>query len=473
MKSKKLQNAMGMIDEELVLRADKKPKKHIRLKWISAVAAMLAVALVIGIFFGTGGPMDLTVYAIEEAQYPEMAPYPKGEWHPDFEKQFDAWWEDQRERRQYYGASKTLSTFIQRTASEMLTEAGEENRVYSPLNIYMALAMLAETTAGESRSQILSLIGAPDMETLREQAYAIWRANYSDDDAVSSLLASSMWLNEDVSFNRKTLETIAETYFASSYRGKMGSEEFNEALQNWLNEQTGGLLKDFVSDVEMPPETIMAIATTIYFRAKWENEFEEKFTETDVFHGANRDVETDFMHCSDLYGVYYWGEKFSATTKPLEESGKMLFILPDEGVSIDALLTDGEALSFLTDNASWENKKSLIVNLAVPKFDVSSKLDLVEDLKNLGITDCFSISNADFSPLLVEEQPICLAEVEHGARVAIDEEGVIAAAYTVMVDAGAAMPPTDVIDFTLDRPFLFAITGADGSILFVGIVNQI
>lgn len=55
----------------------------------------------------------------------------------------------------------------------------------------------------------------------------------------------------------------------------------------------------------------------------------------------------------------------------------------------------------------------------------------------------------------------------------VDEEGCEAAAYTViMVGAGAEMPPDDEVDFTLDRPFLFAITGEGNLPLFVGVVNQ-
>ena len=34
------------------------------------------------------------------------------------------------------------------------------------------------------------------------------------------------------------------------------------------------------------------------------------------------------------------------------------------------------------------------------------------------------------------------------------------------------MPPDEEIDFTLDRPFLFVVTGAGNLPLFVGIVNQ-
>ena len=56
----------------------------------------------------------------------------------------------------------------------------------------------------------------------------------------------------------------------------------------------------------------------------------------------------------------------------------------------------------------------------------------------------------------------------------IDEDGCEAAAYTILsVCKTAAMPPEEIVEFTLDEPFLFAITGADGLPLFAGIVNQV
>ena len=102
-----------------------------------------------------------------------------------------------------------------------------------------------------------------------------------------------------------------------------------------------------------------------------------------------------------------------------------------------------------------------------------SDLDLTGSLRALGITDVFDPDEADFSPLTDSAQGIFLSQSRHAARVAVDEEGVTAAAYTVMMMAGAAMPPEEEVDFVLDRPFVFAVTGADGLPLFVGIVRQV
>ncbi len=65
------------------------------------------------------------------------------------------------------------------------------------------------------------------------------------------------------------------------------------------------------------------------------------------------------------------------------------------------------------------------------------------------------------------------SKVQHAARVKIDEEGCEAAAFTAIIgDATSAMPEDlPVVEMELDRPFAFAITGADGLPLFVGAVN--
>ena len=150
----------------------------------------------------------------------------------------------------------------------------------------------------------------------------------------------------------------------------------------------------------------------------------------------------------------------------------MWFLLPDEGVSVDELLKDEETMRFLTEKENWENQMYLTVNLSVPKFDAASDLDLIADLKALGITDVFDSAVSDFSPAAKDAEGLFLSQAKHAARVAIDEKGCIAAAYTVMAVCGAGAPPHEEIDFVVNRPFLFAITGSDGLPLFIGVVNR-
>ncbi len=111
------------------------------------------------------------------------------------------------------------------------------------------------------------------------------------------------------------------------------------------------------------------------------------------------------------------------------------------------------------------------MNKSIPKFDVSAQFELEDGLKALGITDVFDPVRADFTPMTTSVNgPITLDQASHAARVVIDEEGCTAAAFTVMAPAGNAAPDGEV-DFVLDRPFLFCVTGDSGLPLFVGVVN--
>lgn len=423
-----------------------------------------------------------SAYNIITAEYPEMPQYPDemdyvdkktGEINREkYSEAYTEWWQSIRyQKLQSQGYTEGIDAFFAKSMPEFLSGADNSNRVYSPLNVYMALAMLAELTDGESRSQILDLLETEDIGTLRKQANEIWNANYRDDGAEVSVLAGSLWLNQDVTYVQKTMETLAKNYYASVFQGEMGSAEYNKELQNWLNEQTGGLLEEQVGDIAFNKETIMALATTVYFRSKWADEFSESETKEQIFHANGKNITCDFMHRSDS-GCYYWGDKFSAVEHDFEGNGSMWFVLPDEGISVEELLTDAQTMDFIMKDSEWENNKFMTINLSVPKFDVVSDISLVNGLKKLGITDVFDMKASDFSPMIKGVEDICLSQVQHAARVAIDEEGCVAAAYTVMIALGAAMPPDEEIDFVLDRPFLFVITGTDGVPMFVGIVNQ-
>ena len=110
------------------------------------------------------------------------------------------------------------------------------------------------------------------------------------------------------------------------------------------------------------------------------------------------------------------------------------------------------------------------VNLSVPKFDVNSTINLKDGFEKMGVTDVFTEGTANFSEITAD-MPIFLTAANQSVRVQIDEEGVKAAAYIEFPGAGSPAPPEEIIDFILDRPFIFAITTANIP-LFIGTVNN-
>ena len=432
-------------------------------------ALLLALSALFSLAACGGGT---NAFALAEATYPECAPYPNEAKYSGakYEAAYDAWSANRRARNAAAASvDGALDDYVRAALPALLSGADGKNAVCSPVNVYMALSMLAEVTDGDTRAQILSLLGADSIKSLRKTAGNVWAANYQNDGAVTSILADSLWLSDSMDYNSNTLARLADSYHASAYRGEMGSEAFNEALRRWINEQTGGLLKDSADGLSLAPETVIALASTIYFRAKWGSEFSKSATADGVFHAPDGDVTHKFMH-ETMESTYYAADNFAAVGKYLEGSGTMWFLLPDEGVTPEALLSDGSAVDFFLSPESAESKY-MTIDLSVPKFDVSADTDLSGALRALGVTDVFDAGKADFSPLTDKADAIFLSQAKHAARVTIDEEGVVAAAYTVMVACGAALPPDERVEFTLDRPFLFAVTGESGEILFAGIVN--
>ncbi len=408
------------------------------------------------------------------AKYPKMAQYPD-ETSQSFDSDYDAWNEQRRER---WNAAELLDDgivdFYKTSSKEFLSGTDGKNLAYSPVNVYMALAMLAESADGNSRAQILDLLHTNSAETLRTQAKNLWMANYRNDGATTSILANSLWLANGMDFKKETVNTLASRYLASVYQGDTDSKEMTQALQNWINEQTGGLLKEAAGNAKLTKETIMDLISTIYFRGKWDIQFQKENNDMKVFHSADGDQKTEFMNGTNSTGTYYWGDGYGAIQLSFVDGGCMWLMLPDEGKAPESLLADGRYLDMVQAEGEWKDSKRLIIHYSVPKFDISSEIQLKDGLKSLGVTDVFDSGKSDFTPLVEGNQAkgIYVSKARHAARVVIDEEGCTAAAFTEMALAGSGMPPSNEMNFILDRPFLFVIASDTQQPLFIGIVNQ-
>lgn len=501
MKHEKLSEAMEQLSDRHIAEAAASKRK--RLPWVGAVAAVLVVCILLGAVlhpqtkpqstlqspkdsvllptptdppFSALQPVEAQShkYAVSVANYPVMSPYPTSDQY-DTDAYIKYAQDNRAMHNQPLGYADNLRSTWTQLLPELLSGKPGQNTACSPANLYMALAMLAETAGGESRSQILRFLGAADMEALRQQAHHLWRGHYNNNGLNKSILGSSLWLDDSCKYNESTVKLLSENYYASVFRGDLSAEEMSVALRSWLNEQTDGLLQNQAQELSFDPQTVLALATTLCYQVQWKNEFYDELNTQQVFHSPNGDYEETFMHQELTYGPYYWSEHFGAISLPLEDGSQMWLILPDEGISPEEITE--EVAQFLAQNPNstpggYENKKTVRVKLSVPKFDVSGDLDAVETLKKLGITDVFSADKADFTPVLPDTKGVVVGSVSHAARVKIDEKGVTAAAYTVILECGAAMPPTDEVEFTLDRPFLFCVESRVGVPLFAGIVNE-
>ena len=470
--NEKLNDALNGISDKHIQEAARPHKR--RPYWIAAVAAVLAMVILVSVLMPKKSPLDLIPLAnqVTAAEYPKLLQKPDYGQFSDNEAYYLAlreWRQDQfAQHDQPEGYAESLKNFWLRSTSEFLT--GEENQVYSPLNVYMALAMLAETTDGNSRRQILRLLGHRSINQLREQVGHVWNAHYNNDGETVSILANSLWLDTGFSYHRPVAETLADRYYASVFYGDLGTENMDKQLRAWINEQTGGLLKEQTEDLHLNPETVFALASTVYFKADWEEKFSKNATAEDTFHGYDADMMASFMNQTLGCATYCWGDDFGAVSLGLTGNNIMWLILPDEGKTVEDVLNSDAYLRMTLDPSNWKDQTRVRVNLSLPKFDVSGKMNLIDGMKRLGVKDIFDSRISDFTAI-TNAPLLSVSKIEHAARVTIDEEGVEAAAYTLIdVDMGGFA--AEEIDFTVDRPFLFVVSSQDNLPLFAGVVTE-
>lgn len=502
-----LMNLIGKAHDDYVLKARVRPDK--KPWWPKALAAVLALVLfasgaryLVLPLIGMGGSTEAAAEsaaaeapaAMEEAPAEEAAPeeeplteteteeygsvellamasYPEKIDYEDYEAQKDRWQDNQVSDATDYA----VNIFSYKTAAAVLSGT-EESSCFSPLSLYHTLAVLCSGAEGNTRQQLLNLLGMSDLDTLSAEIGRLYRLNYQDDEVNILKIANSLWLDNELSdgtvmeYDPQWLITAAADYYAEVYAADFSSPQTVEALGNWIARMTGGNLQPSGEEMGINEDTAMSIVNTLWFKTQWADKFYEKNTAADLFTLADgTEVECDFMHKTDIGHSAIVTEEYTKSYIRLDGGARMIFVLPQEGVDVLSLVSE-EKLTEIFENGNYTNAD---VVWSVPKFETTVTYELEETLQALGITDAFDMAAADFSPM-TSSAPLFLSSVRQGTYITVNEDGVEAAAWSMAAEeAGEAAPeelPT--VEMDLNRPFIYLITAQDGSNLFLGVVQN-
>lgn len=265
---------------------------------------------------------------------------------------------------------------------------------------------------------------------------------------------------------------MADHYYVASYTGEM-QKEIPKLVSRWVKEQTNGLL-----DCEVKPtlNTMALLLSAVYFYDEWADTFRKPDVTDGRFQNSKGEwVSVNYMNRTEKDRAYYRADGVTASVQYFQNGGKMLFLLPDEGKSPADVLSDTALMASLLD---WENsaKDTGTVKWCIPRFTLSSTLDLEEGLRALGLGGLFSGPDGDDNPLpkLSDNTAAYIGRAEQGTSVSINEKGCEASSY-VLIEAhqkGADLPSDEIVYLKLTRPFVFAVLSENDVPLFLGVVND-
>ena len=366
---------------------------------------------------------------------------------------------------------KELGKFSIKSSSLVLSRTNKDiNSLYSPISLYMALSMAAETANGETQEEILRVLNMDSIDMVRSETGKLFRKLYYHNEIGKLSLGNSIWLNKDVRFNINTLDLLAKDYYASSFSLDFNDNESSKKISKWVSNQIGGKLKNRYDDFSLNQDDVMTLVSTIYFYDEWVDRFNINDTKEDEFYLEDGNiVKSDFMNMKYGSHSFVGVDGYTVSHLNLKNNGRMIFILPDEGLSPFDIISDPQLLDEAINSLSTDKRKMGEVIFKIPKFKFLSKLKLKDICEELGIKEIFQ-ETSDFTSLS-DTKPLFISDINQSSTISIDEKGVEATAYTKIDYAGAAQP-NGRAEMILNRPFIFAITDVEVSPLFIGIINN-
>lgn len=356
--------------------------------------------------------------------------------------------------------------------------AAQEKKSFmvSPLSVEYVLAMLANGAAGNTRDEILGLLGFghEQLDFANEFYGYLTEELYGADNTVRLNLANALIYNTMYSGLRKDYISKLDNYYDALVKGFDFAKEGQQALSyinNWSKEQTRGMIPELVSSLDQGIYLILMNA--LYFKGTWNstNKFKESDTKPGDFHLAGDLMKKENFMYQEACIPYSYSDYFQiASLKYGNGAFTMDVIVPHEWVTVE------EALSSLSADYSKSLSSNWIGNVKVklPVFGtVCDRIGLKLVLNNMGMKDAFDSAKADFS--LMSDTKVWVSDIFQKSKIKVNEKGSEAAAVTVTFMAGSPGPgftPPPVPEVYATRPFFYAIRETStNTILFMGYYN--
>ena len=345
--------------------------------------------------------------------------------------------------------------------------AGDENTVFSPASIGHAVLMARAAGDDATVAAIDTALGFPAGIGAHEGWNAIDAALIEASAAEEDLtvtVADRIWPRIGVEPDPEWIDVLAAYHGVDVQPLDFAGDEpgSRDTINGWVDERTGGLIPELIPSGFIQPSTVLVLTDALYLEARWATPFGKYGTETRPFtrlDGTTVDVE--LMRELELGSERGSGDGYVGAELPyVGDELSMLVIVPDEGRFDEVrgrlgpeLLAEVEA-SFTTGP----------FELLLPRWtDDTQQLDLVPWLTSIG-------ASPGAYPAISPDAE--LAAAVHGADIAVDEWGTVAAAATAFGFEESG-PPEPELTVAADRPFLYLIRHRDtGLVLFLGQVTD-
>ena len=320
----------------------------------------------------------------------------------------------------------------------MFCKVGAKNNILlSPMGMTYALGLISNGAGGETKKQINKVLGCDDAKAASINAFC------------------RKMLTESSKLDKLTKIDITNEFF--SPEGLKPKTAFTEIATDYYDTQ-------FKEDAMLQA---FSLVNTIHFKGIWTDKFRKYNTHDEVFKDEDG-KETIVPMMNQTSKFYYTENEFCQTLCLPYGNGtyQMIVLLPKEGKTVQEV-----AQSLTADNweRSYDQMRKTMVDVKLPRFELSSDVILTDVMKTLGMPIAFSMEKADFSNLF--DIKSCIERVKQTGRIEVDEKGTEATVITALQGriAGLDIVQSATVNFHATHPFLYFIREwSTSAIFFIG-----
>jgi serpin B len=366
----------------------------------------------------------------------------------------------------------------------------EQNAIFSPLSVSLALAMAAAGARGATLAEMSRVLHVDSMAdahggfgellaSLPDSTLALEEPEGGAEEPNAPPLlhvADRLWTQSGRQYRADFLALLH-----AQYRTSLGEVDFIHApsaavaaINAWVERQTRRRIQNLLEPQDVSEATRLVLTNAIYFKGSWQDQFRPAETHPEDFAAPKKTIRAPMMR-QLAYFSYAKMDRLTLVELPyLHSSIAMVVILPDADDGLSAV-ERRIGREYDTWVGALAGKR---VDLWLPRWKETRTFPLAASLQALGLKLGFDAARADFSAMTDPEPDdpgsFYIGAVIQKAFVQADEFGAEAAAATAVVmteNTSLRMepPPPEPVVFHADHPFLYVIRDrATGTVFFVG-----
>ncbi|MBC7320232.1 serpin family protein, partial [bacterium] len=289
----------------------------------------------------------------------------------------------------------------------------------SPYSISSALAMTYAGAKGETAKQMAKVLHFTlPQERLHQAFNELSKLLQSNTKEYQLSIANALWGQRDYKFLKEFID-ITNKYYEAGFRevdyvDAKAREEARQMINKWVEDKTNGKIKDIIKPDDINALTRLILTNAIYFKGKWELQFDPKNTKNMPFYvSENVKVDTPMMYQKARFN-YAEDEEVQVLEMPyIGKDLSMVVILPKSNITlskVEKILSIKKIKTWLSILSEKE------VEVYIPKFKIEKRSVLNEILEKLGMIDAFDMMKADFSGM-TQKPDLYISSVIHQAFV--------------------------------------------------------